>query len=134
MQKVINFLLVDDVDATRELLRTLIQGIVASQNYKFQLNMYHAATADQATKVLAKQKIHLALLDIELPDDSGLSVLRHIKSDYPDCHAVMVSGSSSKQNVLAAIQEGVLGFVLKPFNQARVEEVIKNFVKKAQLK
>lgn len=133
MQKVIHFLLVDDVDATRELLRGLIQSVVASYSYKFQVIMHQAATADQATKMLAKHKIQLALLDIELPDDSGLNILRHIKADYPDCHAVMVSGNSSKQNVMAAIQEGVLGFVLKPFNHARVEEVIKNFVKKAKL-
>lgn len=134
MQKVINFLIVDDVDATRELLRGLIQAIIAARNYKFNLNIIHARNAEQTRKMLEKNKIHLAFLDIELPDQSGLELLRLIKTDYPDCKAVMVSGNTSKQNVLAAVQVGILGFISKPFNQSRVEEAIINFVKKAKLK
>ena len=133
MQKVINFLLVDDVEETRELLRSLVQKSMVGYTSKIQLHMYQAGSADQAAKMLAKHNFKLALLDIELPDDSGLNILRLIKADYPDCQVVMVSGNSSKQNVMAAIQEGVMGFVVKPFNQARVDEVVKNFMKKAKL-
>jgi response regulator of citrate/malate metabolism len=133
MKKVINFLIVDDVDATRELLRGLVQSIVGSRNFKFQLQIFQAASAEQTRKILEKNKIQLAFLDIELPDQSGLEILRFMKDQYPDCKAVMVSGNTSKQNVLAAMQLGILGFISKPFNQVRVEEAILNFVKKSKL-
>ncbi len=133
MKQNINFLILDDVDATRELLRGLLASIVGSPRFKFQVTMHQAANAEQALNLMKKHKISLAFLDIELPDDSGLNVLRQMKAEYPGAFAVMVSGSSSKQNVLAAIEEGVLGFILKPFNRARVEEAVANFVKKAKL-
>lgn len=134
MQKIINFLIVDDVDATRELLRGLVQSVVASHNFKFQLNIFQAKSAEQTRKVLEKNKIHLAFLDIELPDQSGLEILRFLKEEYPDCKAVMVSGNTSKENVLAAMKVGILGFISKPFNQVRVEEALLNFVKKSKLR
>ena len=131
MQKNINFLIVDDVDTTRELLRGLIQSVLNNNNFKFQVTVFQAANATQTKQVLEKNTIHLAFLDIELPDGSGLELLRHIKAEYPDCKAVMVSGNASKENVLASVEVGVLGFILKPFNYLRVEEAIKNFVKKS---
>lgn len=132
MKKTVNFLILDDVEATRELLRGLLTSVLASPKYKFEVSIYHAATAEQALQLLKKHKISLAFLDIELPDDCGLNVLRHIKNDFPDTLSVMVSGSSSKKNVLAALEVGILGFILKPFNRVRVEEAIENFYKKAK--
>ncbi|MBE1301007.1 MAG: response regulator [Alteromonadaceae bacterium] len=132
MKKTVNFLILDDVDATRELLRGLLTSVLASPKYKFEVMIYQAATAEQAMHLLKKHKISLAFLDIELPDDSGLNVLRNIKNDFPDTHSVMVSGSSSKKNVLAALEVGILGFILKPFNRVRVEEAVENFYKKTK--
>lgn len=134
MQKIVNFLIVDDVDATRELLRGLVQSVIASHSFKFQLNIHQAKSAEQTRKILEKTKIDLAFLDIELPDQSGLEILRFLKEEYPDCRAVMVSGNTSKENVLAAMKVGILGFISKPFNQVRVEEAVMNFVKKAKLR
>ena len=134
MQEVINFLIVDDVDATRELLRGLIQSIITDRKLMFQLNILHAKNADQTRKALEKYKVNLAFLDIELPDESGLEILRFMKDEYPDCEAVMVSGNTSKENVLAAMKVGILGFISKPFNHSRVEEAIINFVKKSKLR
>lgn len=134
MQKIVNFLIVDDVDATRELLRGLVQSVVSGHNFKFQLNIFQAKSAEQTRKVLEKNKIHLAFLDIELPDQSGLEILRFLKDEHPECFAVMVSGNTSKQNVLAAMEVGILGFISKPFNQVRVTEAVLNFVKKAKLR
>lgn len=132
MQQTVNFLIVDDVDATRELLRGLIQSVLNNNNFKIQVNIFQAPTAAQTRQVLEKNNIHLAFLDIELPDGNGLELLRHIKTDYPECKAVMVSGNASKENVLSSIESGVLGFILKPFNYLRVEEAIKNFIKKSK--
>jgi len=134
MQKAINFLIVDDVDATRELLRGLVQSVAAAHNFKFQLNILQAANGENTRRILEKNKIHLAFLDIELPDQSGLEILRLIKADYPECRCIMVSGNASKPNVVAAIEVGVLGFIVKPFNYIRVEEALLNFIKKARLK
>ena len=59
----------------------------------------------------------MAFLDIELPKESGLEILRFVRNEYPDCKTVEVSGNASKENVLAAVKVGILGFISKPFNQ-----------------
>ena len=133
MQKVVNFLIVDDVDVTRDLLRGLIQSVATAQKFTFLINILNAKNAEQARKAFKETWIDLAFLDIELPKESGLEILRFVKNEHPHCKTVMVSGNASKENVLAAVKVGILGFISKPFNQSRVEEAIINFVKQSKL-
>lgn len=55
-EKTLNFLILDDVDATRELLCGLLTSVLASPKYKFEVSIYYAATAEQALQMLKSTK------------------------------------------------------------------------------
>ena len=59
-----------------------------------------------------------------MPEMDGLEALQSIKRLYPEIIVVMITGSPSKDNVQESIQGGASGFIIKPFNSAKVIETL----------
>jgi len=57
---------------------------------------------------------HLALLDINLPGESGMNLLGHIRCEHPGCAVVMVTGEDSVELAMSAIEHGAYGYIIKP--------------------
>lgn len=130
MNSNVEILLVDDVPTTRELLRGLVLSVLSPPRHNVNTNIYQAASATEASILINKKNIDLAFLDIDLPDGSGLDLIDVVKSNHPKSTIVMVSGDSSMPSVKKAISKGVSGFIVKPFNRARVQEAVDNCMKK----
>jgi DNA-binding NtrC family response regulator len=84
---------------------------------------YETVEADSvasAKKVFAAEDPSIVLLDIDLPDGSGLDVLKEIKDQSPDTIAVMITGNVDVENTVAALRGGAHDFIGKP---VRVEEL-----------
>lgn len=120
----IEILIVDDVSTTRELLRGLIVSIANALSKPIKAHIHQAATASETSNILGKQNISLVFLDIDLPDGSGLDLIDEVKTNRPNAAIIMVSGDSSIDSVKQAIAKGVSGYIVKPFNKARVQEAI----------
>lgn len=103
----IRVILVDDHPVVREGLKHIL-----SQSDDIRV-VGEAGTMAQALQLLEKQKCDIALIDIALPDQSGLTLLRSIKKAYPEVRTLMVSAFSENDHALAALQDGALGFVTK---------------------
>lgn len=58
----------------------------------------------------------VALLDIMLPDGSGLDALRHVKRDYPDVDCIMLSALSKEEDKVNGLNTGADDYVSKPFS------------------
>jgi DNA-binding NarL/FixJ family response regulator len=58
-------------------------------------------------------RIDLALVDIGLPDRSGVEVIRELRQRFPECVILTISVVSSERTVLAAIRAGANGYLLK---------------------
>lgn len=56
----------------------------------------------------------LALLDVNMPGESGMQLLCHIRSEHPDCAVVMVTGEDSVELAMSAIEHGAFGYIIKP--------------------
>lgn len=67
---------------------------------------------------------HLVFLDIDMPNLSGLNVLRQIKLWSPDNFACMVSGHGTMANAREAKDYGVDGFLVKPINVVNLKRVL----------
>ncbi|GGK24187.1 acetoacetate metabolism regulatory protein AtoC [Caldalkalibacillus thermarum] len=63
-----------------------------------------------------KTPIHLALVDMKLPDANGLDLLRSIKQSCPSCEVVIMTGYSTVKSAVQAIQAGARDYVEKPFD------------------
>ncbi|MFD0668450.1 response regulator [Ramlibacter sp. MAHUQ-53] len=76
----------------------------------------HACQAVSEARALVAdphRDLHLAIIDMNLPDGSGLDVIAALRQARPDVPALVVSSVSSEQGVLAAIRRGARGYLHK---------------------
>ena len=109
-------LVVDDEAA----VRTGIAEVLSRQN----LAVTAAADAAQALEQLARQPFAIVLLDIKLPDLSGVEVLKYLRRDYPDTEVIMITGYPTIQGAVECIKLGALDYLVKPFRINELESVV----------
>lgn len=71
------------------------------------------STVSEALAGLERDPIHLLLTDLGLPDGSGLSIIRHCRRVMPEADIMVITMSSDESQVLACIEAGASGYVLK---------------------
>lgn len=111
-------LIVDDSSFMRNSLKTILEKLGHSV----------VGTAENAVDALAKYrdlKPDLVTLDIVMPQMGGVQGLKLLKSFDPHATVVMVSSMSDKESVLECAQAGAKHYLLKPFDEAKVAEVMK---------
>jgi response regulator of citrate/malate metabolism len=87
-----------------------------------------AHTAAEARRAVAELHPDLLLLDIYLPDEEGLSLLRSLHADgaqVPDC--IVVSAARDLQMIRSAMQVGVVYYLMKPFGFAQLREQLETY-------
>jgi len=62
------------------------------------------------------QDFHAALLDLKLPDANGLDLLQRLKTERPHCEVLIMTGYSTIQSAVTAIQRGARDYLEKPFD------------------
>ena len=74
------------------------------------------------------------LLDIDLPDGSGLDVLRKIKEQQPEAVVIMITGNVLIDNTISALRGGAYDFIGKPVNLEELRVTIRNGIEAQQLR
>ena len=80
-----------------------------------------ASSADEAEKILARERVGLLITDLKLPGRDGLALLESAKASQPDLPVVVISGHGTIEEAVKAIQLGALDFVEKPFGPDRLQ-------------
>ena len=119
-------LVVDDDDAIRWTLKEALQS--------WGFNPIEAATVAEGTQVFNSFLPAAVLLDIDLPDGSGLDVLREIKSENPDAIVIMITGNVHIDNTISALRGGAYDFISKPINLEELRVTIRNAIEALQLR
>ena len=70
----------------------------------------------------------LVLLDLSMPDMDGLTALPRLREAAPDCEVVVLTASGTEENLLAAIQGGAAGYLLKSEPPERIAEFLHGVV------
>ncbi len=113
MVETVRALVVDDDEGIRFFLTSTLQRIGH--------NVTAASSGEDALALLRDTPFDLAILDLELGRRiDGLRVLEAIKWRWPATATIILTGHASLDSTLAAIREGVDGYLLKP---ARAEEI-----------
>jgi DNA-binding NarL/FixJ family response regulator len=72
-----------------------------------------AATGRQAIEMFAQHLPDILLLDLRLPDQSGIKVMRKILADRPDAKIIFLSSSQGDASIFDAISNGASGYLVK---------------------
>jgi two-component system NtrC family sensor kinase len=120
-----NILIVDDEPSFRRVL----QGLLENQGYR----CFQAAQAEEARSLLAEHRFDLVICDIRMPGESGLELARWVKNTYPDLAVIMVSGIDDPGEARAALDFGVYGYIIKPFEQNQLLISISNALRRREL-
>ena len=84
-----------------------------------------AQRADQVQSLVETASPTVILLDVRLPDASGLEVNRWIAAHHPDVRVVMLTMSEDLDNALTALRDGASGYLVKGAGPERVEHAIR---------
>jgi two-component system chemotaxis response regulator CheY len=116
-------LIVDDYKTMLRILRNLLRQI------EFR-NVHEASDGTEALEKLRAGSFSLVISDWNMEPMSGLELLRAVRADpvLRPTPFIMVTAESKTENVMAAMQAGVNGYIVKPFNagalQAKMERVM----------
>jgi DNA-binding NtrC family response regulator len=98
---------------------------------------YASAEAGSATSALAlfeSEQPVATLMDVNLPDGSGLEVLREIKRRHPDAVVIMITGNVLVEDTIAALRGGAYDFVSKPINLEELQVTLRNGIEAQSLR
>ena len=84
-----------------------------------------AFNGNDALTKLSVQDFDVVLLDIRLPDMSGIEVLAKIRSNHPNTETIMVTVVSDPDTAIEAMKLGALDYIVKPFNLDRLDATIR---------
>jgi DNA-binding NtrC family response regulator len=75
----------------------------------------YVLTGMEGIRMVAEGEFDLVLLDLKIPDISGMEVLEHIKSERPETSVIIITGYATIQTSIEAIKKGAFNYVPKPF-------------------
>lgn len=103
-------------------IRTLLTRFLERKGF----SVLAAGTLVEGRRLFNLSKPELVFLDVNLPDGNGLNELKHINSGKLQYKVIMMSAFDHNEVKMEAIQYGALDFLSKPFNIARLDQVVQS--------
>ncbi|WP_427551488.1 response regulator [Methylomonas sp. MS20] len=120
--KTVNILLIDDHFCAREGVACLLKQIYSD------VQVFEAESFAAGLAIARAQPLNLVLLDLQLPDCSGLEGLAKLKEDFPELCVVMFSGVGDRDLVFQALKSGAMGFVVKTISRQGFVEAMRDLL------
>ncbi|MBK0022866.1 response regulator transcription factor [Ochrobactrum sp. S46] len=117
-------LLVEDDMAVRRRL----EGLLIQFGYKLDAIIFAASLAE-ARACLAEQPVALALVDIGLPDGSGIDLIVELHASDPGLAILVISAWCTQDVILSALRAGAVGYVLKERDDLEVAIAIRSVLR-----
>ncbi len=115
----IRVLIVDDHTVVRIGLRTLL-----THSAGFRV-VGEAQTAAEAVQLNEQTHPDVVLMDVRLPDGSGVEACRKIKADHPDARVLMLTSYTDEEAIVGAVMAGASGYLLKQADAERLTQAIR---------
>ena len=111
--------LVDDHEVVRRGVRDLLESAGGIEV------VGEAGTADAARARIPLARPDVAVLDVRLPDGSGIEVCRDIRSEHPEVRCLMLTSFDDDEALFNAVVAGAAGYVLKDVRGADIVESVR---------
>ena len=102
-------------------MRTMLKNMLTDAGYEV---VGEAANGAQALEMAASTSPDLITLDVILPDNTGLDVLKSLRQIQPSAKVVMCSAVGQEVIVTEAIENGAMAYIVKPFSEEKVLEIV----------
>lgn len=112
-------ILVDDHEIVRQGLRALLEG---------EQDIEVVGEADSGKSAVEFVRIHnpdVVVMDVRMPEGSGVEACRDIRAEYPDMQVIMLTSFSDDEALFNSIMAGAAGFVLKQIRGHDLVEAIR---------
>lgn len=109
------------VEDNPEVLQRFTNMIVVSPHFQL---VAACDNATDASKAIDNFQAEVLLTDLGLPDGNGLDLIRQAYQTHPDMHIMVISVFGDEKHVVAAIEAGATGYILKDDDLAEVEGAI----------
>lgn len=113
-------LVVEDEPVMRAKLRDMLYRAGATR-------VVEAEDAASARAAFEASEYHIVLLDLGLPDEDGHELMKAFKARRESQHIVLVTADDSIDSIQRAISAGANGYVVKPYSQEKIHDVINNY-------
>ena len=120
-----SILLVDDEPRMLSSLHELLKP--------FNFKLATAGSGEDAIKLLRQEKFDLVLLDMRLPDMSGLDIMSVINADTPETDVVVISGNTDIDSAIGALKRGAFDYLRKPYAREELLKTVDNVLKQRAL-
>ena len=111
-----NILLLEDLPEIRAWLKVLINQVFPDAQIS------ESARVHDALGLVSALKFDLALVDLGLPDGSGVDVVAALREQQPDCQSVVVTIHDDDEHLFPALQAGAFGYLLKEQSREQLAE------------
>ncbi len=126
MQSKGSILIIDDEQDVRESLEELL----GSEGYALD----SAGTAEDGLKQAGDRPYDLALVDVNLPDSSGIEVLKVLKRESPETGVIMITAYDSSQTAFQASKEGAESYITKPWDNDKLLLEVESLLDRSRLR
>ncbi|GAB0153037.1 MULTISPECIES: chemotaxis response regulator CheY [Marinobacterium] len=119
MKKDIKILVVDDFSTMRRIIKNLLRDLGFT-------NVDEADDGKTALPILKQGGIDFLITDWNMPEMTGIDLLKAVRADpaLASIPVLMVTAEAKREQIIAAAQAGVNGYVVKPFTAAVLKEKI----------
>lgn len=83
-----------------------------------------AESGEKGLEMIAREHFDIILLDLMMPEISGLEVLPKVKSSHPDTVVIVITGYATIEHSIQAMKSGAFDFIPKPFSPEQLKVVV----------
>ncbi|MDQ3879424.1 MAG: response regulator [Actinomycetota bacterium] len=116
---------VEDDETSRRLATRILEG----DDHM----VVEAGTVAEARSLLKTVDCGMALLDMNLPDESGMRFLAELRESNPHVASIMVTGEDRRELAEAALEHGAYGYIMKPFSRNELLIQVSNGLRRRRL-
>jgi two-component system chemotaxis response regulator CheY len=110
-------------------MRTMLKNMLTDAGYEV---VGEAANGQQALEMTNATNPDLITLDVILPDNTGLDVLKGIRQVNPTVKVVMCSAVGQEVIVNEALESGASAYIVKPFSEEKVLEIVSSALQNSE--
>lgn len=127
MKKDVKILVVDDFSTMRRIIKNLLRDLGFT-------NVEEADDGKTALPILKTGRIDFLVTDWNMPGMTGIDLVKTVRADEKLAHIpiLMVTAEAKREQIIAAAQAGVNGYVVKPFTAATLKEKIEKIFERLQ--